>query len=193
QWRLIYGALKGSVRDFSQDNVSRIGAALAYYSILSIAPLLVIAVGMAGLIFGEQAARGEILDQIEGTVGPGAGRAVQDMLRTMYQDGSSVAATIVGVFLLLFGASRVFVLLQDALDDIWHVTPNPDREWTRILRKRFVSFVVVLVIGFLFLVSLIVTAGLLAASEFLIPGALPGGIASWQVIDTLVSLGFITV
>src|SRR5262249_39002088 len=154
---------------------------------------MVIAVGIAGFIFGERAARGEILDQIEGTVGPGAGRAVQDVLRTTYHDGSSVIATIVGVFLLLFGASRVFVLLQDALDDIWHVTPNPDREWARMLRKRFVSFIVVLVIGFLLLMSLIVTAGLLAASKLLIPGALPGGISSWQVIDTLVSLGFTTV
>jgi membrane protein len=193
QWHQIYGALKCSVRAFSQDKVSRRGAALAYYSIFSMAPLLVILLGIASLIFGERAAEGKILDQIEGTVGPSAGQAVQDILRTTHRQGGSIAATIVGLVLLLFGASRVFVELQEALDNIWHVTPNPGRGWGRILRERFLSFVMVVVVGFLFLASLIVTAALLAVSKFLSPMALPGGISLWQAIDTLVSLGFITV
>ena len=193
QWHLIYGALKSSGRCFSQDKVSRTGAALAYYSIFSMAPLLVIVLGIASLIFGERAAKGEILDQIGGMLGPSAGQAVQDMLRTTHREGGSIAATIAGVVLLLFGASRVFVQLQEAIDNIWHVMPNPDRGWRRILRERFLSFVMVVVIGFLFLVSLIVSAALLAASKFLSPMALPGGISLWQAIDALVSLGFITV
>src|SRR5262249_26147608 len=101
--------------------------------------------------------------------------------------------TIVGIGLLFFGASAVFVQLQDALDAIWHVTPKPGRGWWTMIRERFLSFAIVVVIGFLLLVSLVVSATLSAASKFLTPTALLGGSAVWQVINVLFSFGFITV
>jgi membrane protein len=192
QWQTVRNALVGSFRCFSEDRVSRLGAALAYYSVFSIAPLLVIAIGIASLIFGQQAARGEILEQIEGTVGSSAGRSLQDMLGATDRAGGGVAATIVGVALLLFGASGVFVQLQDALDTIWHVAPRPDRSWWTIVRERFLSFAMVVAIGFLLLVSLAVSAALSAVNKLLTPAALPGGATLWQGINALVSLGFIT-
>jgi membrane protein len=190
--RAIYDVLKASFRDFIADKVPRLGAAVAYYSIFSIAPLLVIAIGIASLIFGEQAAQGEIRGQIEGTVGPSAGRAVQDILHATDRQSGGVTATIVGLVVLLFGGSSVFVQLQDGLNTIWHVTPKPDRGWWTTIRERLLSFGVVVVVGFLLLVSLIVSAALSAANKFLTPSALPGGSSLWQVINALVSLGLVT-
>jgi len=192
QWRTVRDALVSSFRGFSEDKISRLGAALAYYGIFSMAPLLVIAIGIASMVFGQQAAQGELLDQIEGTVGADAGQAVQDMLRSTDRGGGSVAATIVGVVLLLFGASGAFVQLQDALDTIWHVVPRPDRSWWAIVRERFLSFAMVVVIGFLLLVLLGVSAALSAVSKFLTPAALPGGAALWQGSNAVVSLGIVT-
>src|SRR5262249_8095370 len=108
-WRTIYCVLRESAAEFGKDNVPRLGAALAYYSIFSIAPLLIIAIAIASLLFGKTAAQGEIMDQIQGTVGPDAARAVQDMLQATDRDGGSLTATIVGIGLLFFGASAVFV------------------------------------------------------------------------------------
>ena len=192
QWRTVRDALVSSFRGFSEDKISRLGAALAYYGIFSMAPLLVIAIGIASMVFGQQAAQGELLNQIEGTVGADAGQAVQDMLRSTDRGGGSVAATIVGVVLLLFGASGAFVQLQDALDTIWHVVPRPDRSWWAIVRERFLSFAMVVVIGFLLLVLLGVSAALSAVSKFLTPAALPGGAALWQGSNAVVSLGIVT-
>src|SRR5437667_9496414 len=105
RWQPILPTLKQAVSDFSEDKAPRLGAALAYYSIFSLAPLLIIAIGIASMIFGERAARGEILGQIEGTIGTSAARTVQEMLRATQQNGGGVAATISGVVVLLFGAS----------------------------------------------------------------------------------------
>src|SRR5262245_29896213 len=193
QLRAVYELIKESARDFSEDKVPRLGAALAYYSIFSLAPLLIIAIGIASMIFGEQAARGEILGQIEGTIGTSAATAVQDMLRAARQDGGGIAATIVGAIVLLFGASGVFVQLQDALNTIWHVAPKPNRSWWATIRERFLSCAMVFGIGFLLLVSLIVSSALSAVSKFLTPAAIPGSSYLWQGVNALVSLGLITV
>jgi len=191
-WRSVLEVLTDSFREFGEDKVSRLGAALAYYGIFSIAPLLLIAIGIASLIFGQQAARGEILEQIEGMVGLSAGRAVQDILQASNRAGGGVRATVVGLAVLLFGASGVFIQLQDALNTIWHVTPKPGRGWWTIIRERLLSFSMVVMIGFLFLVSLISSAILTAAQKFLPPTAFPGGTLLWQAINGLSSLGLIT-
>src|SRR5262249_15006281 len=122
-----------------------------------------------------------------------AARAVQDMLQATDRDGGSLTATIVGLGLLFFGASAVFVQLQDALDTIWHLTPKPGRGWWRMIRERFLSFALVVVVGFLLLVSIIVSAAVSAANKFLTPTALLGGSAAWQVVNVFFSFGYITV
>jgi membrane protein len=192
-WRAIYDVLKHSFYQFNEDKVSRLGAALAYYSMFSIAPLLLIALGIASLIFGKQAAEGELLEQIIGTVGPNAGHAVQDMLEATYLAGGGLTATIVGVVVLFLGASGVFVQLQDALNTIWHVRTKRERGWWTAIRERLLSFSMVMAIGFLLLASLILSALLSAASKFLGPEALPGGSLVWQGINGLFSLGLATV
>jgi membrane protein len=188
----IYDVLKETFNDFSQDKVPRLGAALAYYSIFSLAPLLIIAIGIASVIFGPKAARGEIVGQIEDMIGPSAAQAIQDMLQAANQGGGGIIATVIGLVVLIFGASGVFVQLQDALNTIWHVTPKPDRSWLAMIRERFLSFAIVLGAGFLLLVLLVVSAALSAVNEFVTPTSLPGGTFLWQALNTVLSIGFIT-
>jgi membrane protein len=190
--RAVYDVLKDTFNDFSGDKVPRLGAALAYYSIFSLAPLLIIAIGIASVIFGPSAARGEIVGQVHGTIGPSGAQAIQDMLQAADQSGGGVIATVIGVVVLIFGASGVFVQLQDALNTIWHVAPKPNRSWLATIRERFLSFAIVVTIGFLLLVSLIVSAALSAINKLLTPTTLPGGGLLWQAVNIAVSLGFVT-
>ncbi len=152
---------------WSDDYVPSMGAALAYYTMFSLAPLLLIVIAIAGLVFGQDAARGEIAAQLHGLMGEGSAVAVQDMLVSVREPASGVAATIVGVVLLLVGATTVFGELQDTLNRIWKVpVPSKVGGWIKLVRSRLLSFGMVLVMGFLLVVSLLVSAALSAAGSW---------------------------
>jgi membrane protein len=168
------------------------GAALAYYTVFSLAPLLLIAIGIASAVFGEEAAGGKIVEQIEQTVGTPAARAIQEMLKHTHESSGHALPTVVGILVLLFGASGVFVELQDALNTVWKVKPELGQGLLPWLRDRLMSFSVVLGTGFLLLVSLVVSAALSALNNFLTPASLPGGVYLWQGVNLLVSFAFIT-
>lgn len=186
-----FSLFRDAFRQWQEDKAGRLGAALSYYSIFSLAPLLMITIGIVSLIYGEQAARGEMVREIERTVGEPAALAIQELLKTTRDSGSSTMATIIGLAMLLFGASGVFIQLQDALNTIWKVSPPSGLGLIGIVRDRVLSFTAVLGTGFLLLVSLVVSAGLTALSRFLTPDAVPGGIFLWQTVTGLVSLGII--
>jgi membrane protein len=190
--RVLWELTKSTFHEWNEDKAPRLGAALAYYSVFSIAPLLIVAIGVAGLVFGEQAARGEIIEQIETTVGQPGAQALQDVLLQTQESGTCTLATVVGLALMLFGASGVFVQLQDALNTIWKVAPKPGRALLEIVRDRLLSFSVVLGIGFLLLVSLVISASLSALNKFLTPESLPGGLALWQAINVVTSFALIS-
>jgi membrane protein len=173
------------------DRAPRLGAALAYYTALSLAPLLLIIIGIAGLVFGQEAARGQIVGQLQGLVGDEGARAIQDMLANARTPASGTIATIVGFATLLVGAAGVFGQLQDALNTIWEVAPRPGRGWRGFVRDRFLSLTMVLGTGFLLLVSLVVSAGVSAAGETL-RGVTPGLEALTQVVVLLVSFAVVT-
>src|SRR5688572_1494418 len=135
--RNVWSLLSAGFSDFLEDRAPRLGAALAYYTALSIAPLLLIVIGIAGLVFGEEAARGQIVGQLQALVGDDGARAIQDMLAHARRPASGLIATIVGVVTLLAGASGVFGQLQDALNTIWEVAPRPGRGWRGLVRDRF--------------------------------------------------------
>jgi membrane protein len=145
---------------FSEDKAPRLAAALSYFTLFSIAPMLVIAIGVAGQVFGAEAAQGQIKDKLVETLGETAATAVQELLQNASQGDSSkpIYATIIGVVLALFAASGLFGALQDSLNTIWGVAPRPDLGIMGTLRARLISFAMVLVIGFLLLVSLALTA-----------------------------------
>lgn len=154
---------------FSQllsDKAMRLSAALAYYTILSLAPLLLIVIAIAGFAFGEEAARGGIVTQMRGLMGDTGAKALEEIVRNASQSDGKATASIVGLIMLLVGASGVFVQLQDSLNTIWGVEPKPDRGIKNIIRQRFMSFGMTLAVGFLLLVSLVVSAGLAAAGKY---------------------------
>ncbi len=180
--------LKETGSEWSDDKVPRLSAALAYYTIFSLAPVLIIAVAIAGLVFGQDAAQGEIVRQISGLVGKDNAETIQSLLRNAYQPGSGRIATIIGITTLMLGASGVFAELQDALNTIWGVAPKPGRSPFDVVKERVVSFSMVLVIAFLLLASLVVSAVLSALSGVL--NVLPGPISG--LVDNAVSLSIIT-
>jgi membrane protein len=161
----LWSLLKTAAGDWLDDKAPRLGAALAYYTVFSLAPLLLIAVAVAGFVFGEQAARHQIAQEIQGLVGEEGGRAVQSMLEHAGKPGQGIAASVLGVVLLLVGAAGVFGELQDALNTIWGVQPKPGRGVWEFVRDRFLSFAMVLVIGFLLLMSLVLSAALSALAH----------------------------
>ncbi len=160
----IFNLFKKTFAEWSQDRASRLAAALAYYTIFSIAPLLVIVIGIAGLVWGRQAVKGQLMSQIGGTVGPQAASLIQTMVQNASKPSAGIAATIIGFVVLLFGASGVFAALQDALNTVWGVAPKPGRPLKNTLQDRLVSFLMVLLIGFLLLASLVISAALQAAA-----------------------------
>lgn len=138
------------------------GAALAYYTMFSIAPLLLIVISIAGLVFGEEAVRGEIFVQLRGLMGDQGAQAIQGLLESVSEPKIGAASVIIGTILLLIGATTVFSELQDAFDHIWKAPPEGDKEtgWFKLIRVRLLSLGIILGIGFLMIVSLVFSAAI---------------------------------
>ena len=185
----ITSLLRETVASWSDDYAPSMGAALAYYTLFSIAPLLLIAISVAGLVFGEEAARGEILIQLRDLMGAEGALAVQALLKSVSVPTKGILATVVGVTVLLIGATTVFGELQNALDRIWRVPAAAGGSglWT-LLRARLLSFGMILGIGFLLIVSLVASAGLAALGKWWAP-AFGGWTVLAEVIDVV--LGFV--
>lgn len=184
--------LKETIKEWNEDKVPLYAAALAYYTVFSLAPLLLIAIAIAGAVFGEEAARGQLVSQIQGLVGQEGAEAIQTMIQNTQQSGSGgLVASLIGVVTLLFGASGVFGQLQESLNAIWEVKPKPDRGWRNFIQARFLSFAMVVVIGFLLMVSLVLSAVLSGLSNFL-GDRIPGFAAVGQGLNFLISFAVIT-
>jgi membrane protein len=163
--KAVWQLLKEAGNGWLDDKVPRMSAALAYYTILSVAPLLVIALGIAGRFFDPRQVQDAVVTQLGGLVGEEGGQAIKTMIEHAGNPGSGVTAILVGGIILLFGASGVFAELQDGLNTIWEVQPKPGRPVWTILRERFLSFAMVLGTCFLLLVSLVVSAALAAVTK----------------------------
>jgi len=188
----VFDLLKHTWFEWNNDKCPRMGAALAYYTVFSPAPLMVIAIAIASSVFGEQAARGEIVDELATTLGRPAAAAIEDLLRQNRDGGGTALASVIGLVVLLVGASGVFVELEDALNTIWEVPPERSATVWAFIRDRLLSFTLVVGTGFLLLVSLVISAALTAMDHFLTPAALPGGSLVWHLINLAVSYLFIT-
>lgn len=162
--------------EWINDNAPRLGASVAFYTLLSLAPVIVIAVAVAALVYGQEAAQGRLASEIQGIAGSDVARAIQEIIIRAYQPRTGVIATLLGLATLAFGASSVFVELHDAMNTIWHVSLPLDRSNAatiiRLIRGRFYSFATVLGIGFLLLVSLVLTGGI-TAMRIAVPRAAP--------------------
>jgi membrane protein len=191
-WRpkTIFQLLKRTYSEWSKDKAPRMGAALAYYTIFSLAPLLVIAIAIAGFVFGAEAVQGQIMGQIQGLIGSESARAVQTMIQSAHRPAHGVVATVFGIGLLLLGASGVFSEMQDALNTIWKVDTTSKTGVWNLIKGRFLSFGMVLGIGFLLLVSLLLSAALTAVATYA-SNFLPIPPAALQAMDFAFSLFFI--
>ena len=192
KYRAILRLVKETVRQWYAHDTFQLGAALAFYTVFSMAPVLIIAIGIAGLVFGKDAARRQVIDEIQQTMGSTVGAAIQNTLQYAQDTQWGTVATAVGSVVLLFGATSVFAELQTALNTVWGVKLRSDSGVWAMIKTRLLSFAVVVVIGFLLLVSLVITAGLATLNEILTPASHPGGIVFWRVVNGIVSFGFIT-
>jgi membrane protein len=184
--------LKVSASERSNDKAPRLGASLSYYTIFSLAPVLVLVVAVAGMALGEQAAQGKIVEQLSGLVGADAAKAIQSMLVKASHRGSGIVATIAGLATLIVGATGVMIELQDALNTVWKVVPKPGRGIKGIIRDRMLSFGIVLGFGFLLLVSLVLSAAVSLLDSWI--GALiPGWVIAGYILNYGISLGLVTV
>jgi membrane protein len=192
QVRDLLPLLKEAASEWVEDNAMRLSSSLAYYAIFSLAPLLVIVVAIAGLVFGEEAARGQLAQHISALAGRSAGEAIQSAVQaSASQKARGLAATLISLAVLLFGASTVFAELKDSMNTIWGVVVKPGRPFFTLVRDRFFSFSIVLAIGFLLLVSLVISVLLAGLGKYMsVHLDLPA--VAWQIGDFLISITVIT-
>ncbi|MGF1589642.1 MAG: YihY/virulence factor BrkB family protein [Pleurocapsa sp.] len=187
----IFKLIKEAFVEWQQDKASMLAAALAYYTVFSIAPLLVIAIAIAGAVFGQDAAQGEIVSQINQLVGQEGAEAIETILANADQPQLGSISSIISVVVLFIGASGVFAQLQEALNTVWNVKVKANAGIWEFIRKRLLSFGMVLAIGFLLLVSLILSAMLSGIGKLEI-NLLPGLTPLWQIANFVVSFSLIT-
>ncbi|HWA73291.1 MAG TPA: YihY/virulence factor BrkB family protein [Polyangiaceae bacterium] len=187
----VWATVKDTASDWSDDNASRLAAALAYYSLLSLAPLMVIIIAISGFFLGPDAARGRVAGELGAIVGGPAARGIESVVQSAQSPSAGVVSTIVGIVTLFVGASGVFGELQSSLNTIWEVKPKPGRGILGEIKARFISFTMVLGVAFLLLVSLVLSA-VLSSVGSTFSDLLPGGEALWQGVNFVFSLAVVT-
>jgi membrane protein len=185
--------LGDSFNGFMDDRCLKMSAALAYYTIFSLAPLLVLIMSLASLFLGEEAIRGELFGQLSGLLGNEAAGQIQTMIKNMELSGKTTSALAIGIVTLLIGASSIFIEIQDSVNQIWRVKAKPKRGWLKLVKDRLRSSSLVVSLGFLLLVSLVINGIVLAMSEQ-ITRLLPGlGAYIISAINFAISTAVVTI
>ena len=185
--------LKDTYKAWNKNDPFRLSAVVAYYAVLSLPALLVIIVSVVGSIWGTEIVQEKLTSEFSAALGKDAASSIKSMITESSSENRGLFATIVGIGTLLYGATGLFYQLQLALNDIWEVEPDPNAVWWKLLFDRARSFAFILIIGFLLLISFVLTAGISAIKEW-ISGFISGGeeLISYS-LDILVSLSVITV
>ncbi|MEO7115330.1 MAG: YihY/virulence factor BrkB family protein, partial [Caldimonas sp.] len=192
-WRVWWQLVRDAVESWVDDYAPSMGAALSYYTVFSLAPLLLIVVSVAGLVFGEDAVRGQLFEQLRQLMGSEAAGAVQSLLASVNKPAQGAFGTVIGVAVLLFGATTVFGELQDSLDRIWRApTRHKSSGLWSLLRARVLSFGIILGLAFLLMVSLVFGAVISALGKWWGP-AFGGWEITAQIVNLLVGFGITTV
>lgn len=185
--------LKAAFTGFMNDLALKFSASLAYYTIFSIAPLLLLLISLAGVFLGKDAIQGKIFGEINGLVGNEAARQIQDMIKHLEMSGKSTISVIIGVITLVIGATTVFGEIQESINIIWQVKPKPKVGWIKLVKDRLLSGSIIVTLGFLLLVSLIVNGALLALSEKLKTFLPDITVLVFQGINVVISFSVIAV
>ena len=183
--------LRATYIQWTEDHAQGLGAALAFYAIFSLAPLLLIVIAMAGLVFGQEAAEGQIIGQIQSVVGEQSAKAIQSMIEEARKPATGIIATVLAMVMMFLGAIGVFAQLQEALNTIWKVEERPREGMWKTLEARFISLIAVLGTGFLLLITLVISAGLSAIGTSL-EHVLPVPAFLLQLINVFVSFAIVT-
>ncbi len=184
-WKVLIATFNG----FVNNNGLKLSASLAYYTVFSIAPLLILTISLAGLFLGDVATTNALYPQIKGYVGSEAAIQIQEMLKNLQLSGKTSIAVIIGIATLLLGASSMFIDIQESLNIIWRVKAKPKRGWVKLLENRFLSFSLIIGLGFLLLVSLIINLLILSLSHK-IAHFIPG-VTVWLINGINVGIAFI--
>ena len=188
----VWQLLKSTVSAWSNDKAPRLGAALAYYTVFSIPPLLIIVLFVASLVFDPQEVQKQLISEVGGLVGDKSAEAIQSAMTAQYQSNKGIVASSLAIFTLVLTATGLFIELQDALNTIWGVRAKAGQSILGFIKNRLLSFAMIVGIGFLLLVSLVISAGIAALSKY-VGGLIPGLAAVWMGATFLLSFAVITV
>jgi len=188
----IFSLLKETYKEWNADEPFELSSVIAYYSIFSLPALLVIIISVVGMFFGTEAVTGQISAQIGEMLGKDAGEGIETMIVNANKGGKNIVATIIGIATLLFGATGVFIQLQKSLNKVWNVKANPNEGFKRLLVLRATSLGLILAIGFLLLISLVITTGLAAFGDWITKMLPDFMFYVMYVLNIVLSLGIMT-
>ncbi|MCW3111707.1 MAG: YihY/virulence factor BrkB family protein [Segetibacter sp.] len=191
-WRGVGGLVKDAFTGFMDDKVAKLSGALAYFTVFSIGPMLIVIIFFADLFWGRDAVEGTIFGQIKGFVGANAAAQIQEIIRNATLSGKGTVTGIIGIITLLVGATTVFAEIQDTINTIWGLKPKPEKGWLKIVLDRLLSFSIVVSIGFLLLVSLVVTGLVEALSNRLIRIFPDVALLLIYIFNLLITFGVVT-
>ncbi len=187
-----WGLLRDSFTGFIDDRCLKLSAALAYYTVFSLAPLLVMIISLISIFFGKEAIQGQIFSQINGLVGNQAAAQIQEMIKNVQLSGKTNTALFIGIVTLVIGSTTIFVEIQDSVNLIWRVKAKPKRGWLKLIKDRLLSSSLVISLGFLLLVSLLINGLVLALSNFMTQYIPRIGVVLISGINFLISMAVIT-
>ena len=191
RWRRWGKLFVATLRHWNADNASMWAASLAFYTMLSLGPLIFLVVALSGMWLGEHAAQEAVMREIASSVGPQAADAARSLANAARHENTGVVASVIGFLTLVFGASGVFAALQDAMDAIWHVAPRPDAGWAIFIKRRFLSLAMVAGVGFLLIVSFMAST-MFAVVQHWVADTLPMAWLPTLLLDTLLAVGMLT-
>ncbi|MBX7156869.1 MAG: YihY/virulence factor BrkB family protein [Verrucomicrobiae bacterium] len=186
----LFSLLKETIKEWIKDRAATKSAALAFYTIFSLAPLVIIAIALAGTFFGKEHAREELYHQVEQLIGSDGAHIINRVLTHTQMHSGGLAATL-GFIIMFFGASAVFSQLQNSLNSIWHIERPPQHTFIKFIRIRFLSFIMVIIIGILLLASLIIST-ILSVMHYYFQEWWPKTDLIWQIVNLGVSFALIT-
>lgn len=190
-FNIAFRLLKETFNGFLDDRALKLSASLSYYTIFSLAPLLLLMISLASIFFGRDAIQGQVFGEINGLIGNEAAAQIQDIIKNLELSGKTSMAIIIGGIALIIGASTVFIDIQDSINIIWKVKAKPKRGWIKILKDRLLSSSLIVGLGFLLIVSLMVNGALLALSDWLKDFFPNVTIIFFQIINVIISFAVI--
>lgn len=188
----IWGLLKNAFRGFVDDKVVKLSGSLAYFTVFSIGPMLIVIIFFADIFYGRAAIEGTVFSQIKDLVGSSAAAQIQETIKSASLSGKGTATGIIGVITLIIGATTVFAEIQDSINTIWGLKPKPKKGWVKMLLDRLLSFSIVVSLGFLLLVSLVITGLVEALSNRLLQMFPELALIVIYILNLLITFGVVT-